>query len=345
MDSTLGTAELTAVAEAPLVSDAGQGRVVAVTGASGFVGSHACRRLLDAGWAVRALVHDPAKAAMRLAHMPVELRSGDIRDRDYVRSAMDGVTAVVHLAAIAIEKGDATYESVNAAATRTVVEAATAAGVKRLVHMSQNGSDSRSPYRFLRSKGEAQDIVTESTLSWTVLRPSVIFGPEDEFANVIARLVRITPLVLPLPDGGRAIFQPVFVDDVARVIVRALDDRSDADSSETGSTVGRMYALGGPMPLTLRQMAERILTAMRTRRRIVAVPLALLTPIVAATQRVLPNPPVTTGLLDLLSVNNAVPDNAIRTVFGIAPIPFAPEELLYLRGVTFRNALEGMFRS
>ena len=125
-----------------------------------------------------------------------------------------------------------------------VVRAAEAAGVERFVHMSQNGSDSRSPYRFLRSKGVAQDIVTGSKLRWTVLRPSVIVGREDAFVNVLARLVRLTPLVFPLPGGGTARFQPVFVSDVARVARLAL---------EKETAIGAMYALGGPVPLTLRQ--------------------------------------------------------------------------------------------
>lgn len=324
----------TAVAEAPLGITSDRDKTVAVTGASGFVGMHLCRALTVAGWRVRALVHNPVRAAARLAHLPVEIRAGDIRDIDFMRSALEGATAVVHLAAVAIERDNLTYEGVNAAATRTVLDAAAHAGVNRFVHMSQNGSDSRSPYRFLRSKGEAQDMVVASALRWTVLRPSVIFGPEDEFVNVIARLVRLTPLVLPLPDDGRALFQPVFVDDIAVVIVKAL---------QNDSTIAGVYPLGGPVPLTLHQIAERILTAMRADRKIVGVPIALVKPMVATLERVLPNPPVTTGLLDLLSVDNAVPDNSITSVFGVQPTPFAPEELLYLRRITVRSAIQSLF--
>src|SRR6185437_9913816 len=182
-----------AIAEQPLALKPvppGLGRRVVVTGAAGFVGCHACRALAGKGWQVRALVRSAAKAAERLAHLPVEIRIGDIRDPAYLTSSMDGATAVVHLAAI---------------------ESASNARVRRFVHMSQNGSDSKSPYRFLRSKGIAQDLVTASDLEWTVLRPSVIFGREDEFVNMLARLVRLTPFVLPLPDDGRARFQPIAV--------------------------------------------------------------------------------------------------------------------------------------
>lgn len=306
---------------------------VVVTGAAGFVGTHLCSELLQAGWKVRALVRNPVKAAARLGHLHIDLKVGDIRDAEYVRGALEGAGAVVHLAAIAVERPGASYESSNTAATQVVVDAVRAAQVDRLIHMSQNGADSRSPHRFLRSKGVAQDLVTASPLRWTVICPSVIVGPEDAFVNVLARLVRLTPLVLPLPGGGAARFQPVFVDDVAKVVRRALDD---------DGTIGMSYPIGGAIPLTLRQMAERILLAMQARRRIIGVPLGLTRPLVALAERLLPNPPVTTELLNLLAVDNTVPHNAITSAFGITPTPFAPEELLYLRRVTVREALRSM---
>jgi len=279
-------------------------------------------------------VHDPVRAATRLAHLPVELRGGDIRDPAFVREALTGTAAVIHLAAIAIERGGATYGSVNADATRNMLEGAREAGATRFVHMSQNGSDSGSPYAFLRSKGQAQDMVTASGLQWTVLRPSVIFGPRDEFVNVLARLVRLSPLVYPIPDGGVARFQPIAVGDVARAAARALDE---------DSTIGGMYALGGPAPLSLRDLVERILVAMHARRYIVGVPARVLRPLVALAQRLLPRPPVTTELMNLLAIDNTVPDNALTTTFGITPTPFAPEELDYLRRITTRSALASMF--
>lgn len=279
-------------------------------------------------------MHDPVRAATRLAHLPVELRGGDIRDPAFVREALTGTAAVIHLAAIAIERGGATYGSVNADATRNMLEGAREAGATRFVHMSQNGSDSRSPFGFLRSKGEAQDMVTASGLQWTVLRPSVIFGPRDEFVNVLARLVRLSPLVYPLPDGGVARFQPIAVGDVARAAARALDD---------DATVGGIFPLGGPAALSLRDMVERILVAMHARRYIVGVPARMLRPLVALAQRLLPRPPVTTELMNLLAIDNAVPDNALTTTFGITPTPFAPEELDYLRRITTRSALASMF--
>jgi uncharacterized protein YbjT (DUF2867 family) len=323
-----------AVAEQPLALQAGGNRRVVVTGAAGFVGAHVCRALAVSGWRVRALVRSPAKATERLAHLPVEIRVGDILDEPYLRSSMDGAAAVVHLAAVAIERRGDNYQSANVEATRAVVESAAAAKVSRLLHMSQNGSDSASPHRFLRSKGVAQELVTSSGLEWTVVRPSVIFGREDSFVNVLARLVRLTPLVLPLPANGATRFQPIAVNDVATVIARALAD---------DTTISQSFPLGGAAELTLRQIAERILVAMGAHRMIVGVPAACVRPIVAALWHLVPNPPVTTELLDILALDNTVPDNALTTVFGITPTAFAPEELLYLKDITAAQALRSLF--
>ena len=325
------------VAEQPLAlqSGAGRDRRVVVTGAAGFVGSHTCRALAADGWKVRALVRNAAKAAERLAHLPVEIRLGDILDAAYLRSSMDGAFAVVHLAAVAIERDGDTYQSVNVEATRAVIDAANLAKVRRIIHMSQNGSDSASPYRFLRSKGMAQDLVTSSDLEWTILRPSVIFGREDEFANVLARLVRLTPLVLPLPAHGRARFQPIAVDDVATVIALSL---------ATDSTQRQLLPLGGSAQLTLRQIAERVLVAMKARRMILGLPTGMIRPLVSALWHLVPRPPVTADLLELLALDNTVRDNALTEVFGVSPIPFAPEELLYLRNVSASDALRALFK-
>jgi NADH dehydrogenase len=324
----------TAVAEQPQPLSADKKKPVLVTGASGLVGIHTCRELSKKGWQVRALVRDPAKAAMALGQLPVEFRVGDVRDASTLRSSLSGCGAVIHLAAIAIERKGESYRESNTAATERLISAARAESVQRVIFMSQNGADSRSPYPFLRSKGVAQDSIKTSGLSWTILRPSVIFGPEDQFVNVLGRLIKLTPKVFPLPGGGSARFQPIAVDDVARVIRMSLEKKE---------TVQQSYDLGGAIPLTLLQMTERILTAMGTQRKIIPVPVKALRPLIALAQRMFPNPPVTPSLLDLLSLDNTVANNALTEVFKVVPIPFAADELQYLRRITVRNALRSLF--
>jgi uncharacterized protein YbjT (DUF2867 family) len=324
----------TAVAEQPQPLSLDKKKPVLVTGAAGLVGIHTCRELSKNGWQVRALIRDPARAAMALGQLPVEFRVGDVRDASALRSSLSGCGAVIHLAAIAIEKKGESYADSNTAATERLISAARAESVQRLIFMSQNGADSRSPYPFLHSKGVAQNSVKTSGLAWTILRPSVIFGPEDQFVNVLGRLIRLTPRIFPLPGGGTARFQPIAVDDVARVIRISLEKKE---------TVNQTYDLGGAIPLTLRQMTERILTAMGTDRKLVPVPVKLLRPLVALAQRLLPNPPVTSSLLDLLALDNTIAHNALTEYFKVVPIPFAADELQYLRRITAKNAFRSLF--
>ncbi len=296
---------------------------ILVTGAAGFLGNQTVKKLVELGHPVRALVRKRAKAALRLADVAerIEIVEGDVTRPESLTPAMRDVSAVIHTVAIAMEKGGQTYESVNYQGTVNVLNAAQAAGVKRFINISQNGASSELPYRFLASKGRAQEYVAASDMGWTALRPSAIFGPQDEFFNTFARLLKITPLVFPLIGGGKAEFQPVSVYDVVAAALRCLDD---------DSTIGAELTLGGPEALTLGEIERRVMAALNTRRLLVPVPVPLLRPAVQVMQTLLPGSPVSTSLLDLLAVANTVPDNALVKHFGMAPIPFAGEHIRYL---------------
>src|SRR5579864_8525856 len=168
--------------------------MILVTGASGYVGNNLVRRLVQRGKPVRAMVGHIDKAMQRLADVEphIEIVQGDVTRPEAVDEWMQGVEAVIHLAAIAVEKGKRTYEAVNIQGTINVVESAKKAGIRRFLNMCQAGATAQIPYRFLRSKGIAQAYVAASGLQWTAFRPSAIFGPEDEFANVQARLIKLT---------------------------------------------------------------------------------------------------------------------------------------------------------
>jgi NADH dehydrogenase len=298
--------------------------MILVTGASGYVGNNLVRRLVELGKPVRSMVSNPEKALKRLADIEskIEIVKGDVTRPETLTEWMQGVDAVIHLVAIAIEKGKRTYELINTQGTINVVDAAKAAGVKRFINMCQNGATPDHSSRFLRSKGIAQDYVAKSGLDWTAFRPSVIFGPQDEFANVLARLIQITPVVFPIVGDGKSQFQPVHVRDVVEAFVRSLDDPT---------TIGHEYGLGGPEILTYEQIVDRVLKALNTSRIKIKVPVPVIRPAVIVMQALLPNPPVTTTLLELLPVPNVIADNALVSKFNITPIPLSPEQLSYMR--------------
>lgn len=309
---------------------------VVVTGAAGFVGNNTIKLLLERGYSVRAMVRNVDKAKMRLGKFgdQVEIVQGTVEDREGLKRIMKDATAVVHTVAISMERGGQTYDEVNYQGTINVVDAAEHAGVKRFINISQNGADSKLPYRFLASKGKAQEYVASSKLHWTALRPSAIFGPQDEFFNTFARLVRLTPIVFPLIGGGKASFQPVSIYDVAEATVRSLED---------DSTIGKELVLGGPEVLTLGEIEKRVIETLGTRRLMVPAPVGLLRPAVIVMQALLPGSPVSTGLLDLLAVPNTTPHNDLVETFGMKPIPFSGQHIQYLRDVSAGQALKKFF--
>lgn len=307
-----------------------------VTGAAGYLGNLTVKRLVAQGRPVRALVRRRAKAALRLKSVAdqIDIVAGDVTRPDSLTPAMRAVDTVIHTVAIAMEKGGQTYEEVNYQGTINVLNAAEQAGVGRFINMSQNGARADLPYRFLASKGRAQEAVAASALPWTALRPSAIFGPQDEFFNTFARLLKVTPLIFPLIGGGTAQFQPVAADDVVEAVLRCLDD---------DSTIGAELTLGGPEALSLAQIERRIIEAVGSPRLLVPAPVALLRPVVRVMQALLPGSPVSTGLLDLLAVPNTVPDNALVNRFGMTPIPFSGRHIAYLRDNTLSDALAKFF--
>jgi len=297
--------------------------MIVITGGSGYVGSHLVRRLAEAGQPVRALVRSRARAEAegRLESLPVEWVEADVTRPETLTRALEGATAVVHTVAIAIEKGGRKYEEINFQGTVNVVEACKTAGVHRFVNLSQLGADAQLPYRFLASKGKAQEYVSASGLEWTAFYPSVIWGPEDEFANTFARLVPLSPLIYPIVDKN-ARFQPVWVEDVVTALVKSLDDRT---------TIGQGYELGGPEVLTLEEIERRTLAAIGARRLLVPLPRPVLTLVVTLMEALLPAPPVTRSLLELLAVDNVPKHNAIQR-FVAEPRPFSSDHIApYMR--------------
>jgi uncharacterized protein YbjT (DUF2867 family) len=307
--------------------------MILITGASGYIGSHLTRRLVRQNVPVRALVRDRQKAESegRLSSLNIDYAQGDVNDPQSLEQAMLGATAVIHLVAIAIEKGSRSYEQVIYQGTVNTVEAAKKAGVRRFINMSQLGADASLPYRFLASKGKAQEHVAASGLDWTAFRPSVVWGPEDEFANTFAKLVPLTPLIFPIVGDENARFQPVWVEDVVNCFATALEDEG---------TIGQEYELGGPEILTLEEIERRTLRAIRAQRLMVRFPMPVLRLVVALLEKLLPNPPVTRSLLELLAVSNVTQNNAISR-FVEYPLPFTVENIEhYMREFRVRDTLK-----
>jgi uncharacterized protein YbjT (DUF2867 family) len=255
----------------------GADRLATVFGGSGFIGRHIVRALARDGWRIRVAVRRPDLAGfLRPLGVvgQVELVQANLRYPESIAAALEGANAVVNAAGIQRQSGRQTYDAVHSAGARAIAEATTAAGIKTLVHVSGLGADARSPNAYIASKGLGEDAVREAVPAAVILRPSVVFGPEDDFLNRFGALARILP-ALPLFGGGATKLQPVFVGDVAQAALAAI---SDADAA------GRVYELGGPEVLTLREIAALTLRIVERRRALAPLPFGLAKLIAGSTE-------------------------------------------------------------
>jgi uncharacterized protein YbjT (DUF2867 family) len=289
-------------------------RLATVFGGSGFVGRYVVRQLAREGWRVNVAVRD-AERAKFLKPMgdvgQVTPMAVSLRDPAAVAAAVAGAEAVVNLVGILYEGGAQSFEAIHHQGARTVAEAAAKAGVGRLVHVSAIGADPASPSLYARTKAAGEAAVRAARPDATILRPSLVFGPEDGFFNRFAGLARVLP-ALPLFGGGRTRFQPVYVGDVAEAVVRSLADPK---------TAGKTYELGGPTIYTFRQLMELMLKEIRRRRCLVSIPFPIAR-LEARVLQVLPVPPLTVDQVRLLERDNVVaPGTPGLPELGIAPTP------------------------
>lgn len=229
---------------------------VAVLGGSGFVGRHVCHALAEEGYRVRVATRDRERAKKQLILLPtVEVAVVDVHDPRQLAEFVRGAEAVVNLVGV-LHEGRATrsFQAAHVALARNVAAACRERGVRRLLHMSSLRAGMQAPSAYLRTKGEAETIVRDSGLGWTLFRPSVIFGHDDSFLNLFAQVLKLLPVMALGSPNAR--FQPVFVEDVAAAFVKGLAD--------LGSH-GKSYDLCGPRVYTLRELVE--FTAATTGRR------------------------------------------------------------------------------
>jgi uncharacterized protein YbjT (DUF2867 family) len=271
--------------------------LVTVFGGSGFLGRHVVRALANRGYRIRVAVRRPELTGYlqplgRVGQIqPVQ---ANVRVGRSVEAAVRDCDAVISLVGILFERGRQRFEAVQAQGAENVARAAAAAGA-RLVHISAIGADENSPSDYAQSKADGERRVLAADPQATIMRPSIVFGPEDQFFNRFAALARLFP-ALPLPGGGHTRFQPVFAGDVAEAIALAVDGKA-----KTGTT----YELGGPDIKTFQELMEFMLATVERRRLLLPIPFALMK-LQAMVLQFLPNPPLTPDQVELLKSDNVV---------------------------------------
>ena len=294
-------------------------RVVTVFGGSGFIGRYLVQRLARQGWIVRVAVRHPDRALF-LKQMgavgQITPIAASLRHAGSVAAAVAGADAVVNLVGVLFERGQQTFAAIHADGAATAAAAAKAAGARTFVHMSALGADPASPAQYARTKAAGEQAVRAAFPAAGIVRPSIVFGPEDAFFNRFAGLARLAP-ALPLIGGGKTRFQPVYVGDVADALARLVEDPA---------TAGNTYELGGPRVYTFRELLEFMLREVGRRRLLLPLPFWLaelqgfFLEMPSRLLPILPPPPLTRDQVRLLQRDNVVTSGALTVAdLGIQP--------------------------
>jgi NADH dehydrogenase len=281
-----------------------RGDLIVVFGGSGFIGRYVVKALCKRGKRVRV--------PMRRPHLgqdlrvfgdvgQVQLMQANVRFPDSVAAALQDADGVVNLIGLLSEKGTQTFQDVQAKGAQAIAEAAKAAGLTRMVQVSAIGADANSKSHYGRTKAEAEAAVRRAVPTATIVRPSIVFGPEDGFFNRFADMAKFAP-ALPLIGGGKTRFQPVYVQDVAEAIANALD-RPEAQ--------GRTYELGGPKTYSFKELLDFMLKTIDRPRGYVDLPFFIAQPMGAVADAVFRfnpfgDPPLTGDQVEMLKRNNVV---------------------------------------
>jgi uncharacterized protein YbjT (DUF2867 family) len=289
-------------------------RLITIFGGTGFIGRHLVRQLAERGARLRVIARHPSRG-LHLQPMggvgQIVVERADLKSEEGLGPALAGASAVVNLIGILHESRRASFDEVQGELPGRIARAAKAAGATRMVQISAIGADPGSTSAYARSKAKGEAQARAAMPGATVLRPSIVVGPEDGFFNRFASMARLMP-ALPLIGGGKTRFQPVYVGDVAAATVAALT-RDD--------TVGRTYELGGPKVYTFEELMRYMLEVIGRRRML--LPLSFqLAALQARVLELLPEPPLTRDQLELLKVDNVVSEGALTLAdLGITATP------------------------
>jgi len=290
--------------------------MILITGATGYIGRHLVKRLVEQGERPRCLVRDRQRAARILPIDKVDIAIGSTTQPSSLEAALHGVETVVHTAFMTADRKQSSqdhYEETNVGGTSNLILAAKAAGVARIIEISGLGTKADKPGTYMQGRYLSEKMLIESGLPWTIIRPSVLFGKDASFIKGLTDLLHSSPVV-PLIGGGKTMFQPIYVEDVVTVISKVLQDPE--------RTTGKIYTVGGPEYYSFTQIFEALMKATHTNRPKVYAPTPLVKIGAAAMEAVLPHPPLTKAAMSLFAFDNTTDLQSVERDFGFSPMSF-----------------------
>ena len=285
---------------------------VTLFGGSGFIGRHIVQELANRGWQIQSVSRHPKSAEFLKSfgkEGQISVGQVDLREENSVFAALEGSDLVINLVAILYETRSQKFEDLHYEAAKKVAEAASKSGVRQLIHFSSIGVDEKSEALYASTKARGEKAVHRAFPAATILRPSVVFGPEDQLFNRFAQMAKLSPF-LPLIGGGKSKFQPVYVGDLAKAV-------GQLAGNSTGDQ--RIYELGGPDVVSFKEMLQIMLGILGKRRFLVPLPFWYGS-LIATFLQLLPNKPLTADQVKMLKSDNVVsPDADGFQELGISP--------------------------
>ncbi len=287
--------------------------MILVTGATGFIGRTLIRQLFETGREVRVLMR-PSRRSPRLPKgVPVEVAVASLSDQSALRAALKDVDSIIHLAGAEAHGRNANLLSVDMQGTENLARVAAEAGVSRFLYVSHLGASRASGYPVFKAKGIAEEHIRRSGVPHTILRTSLVFGPEDHFTTSLARLIQMSPFVFPIPATWRTVVQPLWVEDLVTVLLWALDN---------DETINQTYEIGGSEYFSVRQIVESVMQASQRQRFIFELPPVLLRALIVTFETFIPNYPASSFWLDYISISRTCPVDNLPRTFGLMPARF-----------------------
>jgi len=287
--------------------------MILITGATGFIGRALVRQLSNTGQQVRVLLRPSPQSPRIPKGVPVEVAVVSLNDERGVRAALRGVDHIYHLASASGLGRRGNLLTTDIEGTRTLALAAKDAGVKKMIFLSHLGADRASAFPIQKAKGIAEEHIRRSGVPYTIIRSSVVFGPEDRFTNNLAGLLRRVPFFFPIPSDGRTLLQPLWVEDLVTCLIWTL---------ENADTTNQTYEIGGPEYFTLRQVLETLMGITHANRLLVPLPPPYVRALLVSLDSFLPNFNISTYWLDYVAVNRTCPVENMPRAFGLMPARF-----------------------